>query len=333
MDNSQFVKPSYEAEIIDGFKVTGLMKRVWAAQIDVLNYVADICERNNLTWFADWGTLLGAVRHKGFIPWDDDIDICMKRNEYEKLIDVLHKKQLPDGWCIIHADTDNGRYSPILRIVNSSSVDFNSDFLERNHGCPYSCGIDIFPLDNVPEDEEEWELIQQLVKQIILTEQVIDSVGRDERETLLSEIEDVCGININRNMDIHKQLFMLIDALSKSYSNESCGYITNIWLYSFGYGESPMPCSWYDRAVQIPFQNIMINVPEKYEEVLITQFGKDYMTPVMNTAMHEYPYYNVQKQEAHGRLGSPEGYKERERKVAEVMDVDILKLIDYSTIY
>ena len=73
-----------EGEIRNSFYVESMMKKVWAAQLEVLNEIDRICKKHNITYFADWGTLLGTVRHKGFIPWDDDMDITMKRQDYIK---------------------------------------------------------------------------------------------------------------------------------------------------------------------------------------------------------------------------------------------------------
>ena len=75
----QFTQDFFKPEIREEFEIPAMMKRAWAAQMEVLQVVADICEENGLQYFADGGTLLGAVRHQGFIPWDDDIDICLKR--------------------------------------------------------------------------------------------------------------------------------------------------------------------------------------------------------------------------------------------------------------
>lgn len=79
----------FKAEVREGFEITSMMKRAWAAQMEVFQVVADVCRKNKLRYFADWGTLLGAVRHKGMIPWDDDIDICLMREEYNELIKIL----------------------------------------------------------------------------------------------------------------------------------------------------------------------------------------------------------------------------------------------------
>lgn len=90
----KFTEDFFKREKRDGFEISGMMKRAWAAQIEVLQVVIEVCQRNGLQYFADWGTLLGAVRHHGFIPWDDDIDICLKREDYNQLIRIL-PQQVP----------------------------------------------------------------------------------------------------------------------------------------------------------------------------------------------------------------------------------------------
>ena len=78
----------FRDETRDGFAVPGLMKRCWGAQLRVLEEFDRICEKHGIRWFAFCGTLLGAVRHKGFVPWDDDVDIAMLREDYENFLGV-----------------------------------------------------------------------------------------------------------------------------------------------------------------------------------------------------------------------------------------------------
>ena len=73
----EFSHEYFDDEIREDFYVSGLMKRVWAANLEVMSDVAKVCEKHNIRWFADYGTLLGAVRHGGCIPWDDDLDVGM----------------------------------------------------------------------------------------------------------------------------------------------------------------------------------------------------------------------------------------------------------------
>ena len=75
----------FREEIRCGYKVSEKMKKVWAVELNLLEQFDKLCRENNLQYFVDSGTLLGAVRHQGFIPWDDDIDVVMFRDDYEKL--------------------------------------------------------------------------------------------------------------------------------------------------------------------------------------------------------------------------------------------------------
>lgn len=77
----KFDNDFFNTEVREGFEISSMMKRAWAAQMEVFQVVSDICNRNGIRYFADFGTLLGAVRHKGMIPWDDDIDISLMRDE------------------------------------------------------------------------------------------------------------------------------------------------------------------------------------------------------------------------------------------------------------
>ena len=74
-----------QKEIRAGYSISAKMKRVWEKQIDLVKVLEKICEKYNLTFFAIYGTLLGAIRHEGYIPWDDDIDVVMPRRDFEKL--------------------------------------------------------------------------------------------------------------------------------------------------------------------------------------------------------------------------------------------------------
>ena len=91
----------FKTEEIDGFVVDSMMKRAWAAEMEIMQEIDRICKENDLQYYAAWGTLLGTIRHKGFIPWDDDIDIWMKRKDYNRFIEII-KKELDSTFCICH---------------------------------------------------------------------------------------------------------------------------------------------------------------------------------------------------------------------------------------
>ena len=143
-----FEKEYFEDEVRDGFYVPAQMKHAWAAQLEVLNDIDKACTENGIQYFAEWGTLLGAVRHHGFIPWDDDMDIAMLREDYMRFLSeapVLLEKYYEIKSVYNDPEDDTIK----ARIINGRHICFEPDFLARFHGCPYVVGIDIFPVDNI----------------------------------------------------------------------------------------------------------------------------------------------------------------------------------------
>lgn len=146
-----------EDEVREGFYINGMMKKIWAAQLDILDFLNDYCKKHNIRWFMAYGTLLGAVRHQGYIPWDDDCDIWMLRDDFNRLINLLNnEKDCP----ISIRGTRLADYTGEFPILTNSILqfDFSKDFLQRNHDEPYATTIDIFVLDYVARnpDDEEW---------------------------------------------------------------------------------------------------------------------------------------------------------------------------------
>lgn len=95
----QFNKKFFEEEERNGFCISSMMKRAWAVELEVLSQVSAVCKKYDIPYFAAYGTLLGAIRHKGFIPWDDDVDIALKREDYVRLLKIL-PKELPESYFV-----------------------------------------------------------------------------------------------------------------------------------------------------------------------------------------------------------------------------------------
>ena len=129
-------KSFFEAEVRDGFYVTSEMKQAWAAQLEVLSDVDRACRENGIQYFAEWGTLLGAVRHHGFIPWDDDMDICMKRPDYDRFLQIA-EQVMPEGYKIFNISSDENNDNMLTRIINGRTINFEKAHLEKYHGFPY----------------------------------------------------------------------------------------------------------------------------------------------------------------------------------------------------
>ncbi|MFN2927363.1 phosphorylcholine transferase LicD [Lachnospiraceae bacterium YH-ros2228] len=146
-----------EDEVREGFYVNGMVKKIWAAQVDALDFLNEYCKKHGLRWFMAYGSLLGIVRHHGFIPWDDDCDIWMLRNDFNCLLKLLNSEKSCNFQILESRMSDYDCYTPIL--TNSKvRISFDKDELRRNRDQPYTTTIDLFVLDYVSrnEEDEEW---------------------------------------------------------------------------------------------------------------------------------------------------------------------------------
>lgn len=119
--------------------------------VDILQDVHNLCEKYGIKYFLDAGTLIGAVRHKGFIPWDDDVDIGMPREDYNKFLEIA-KKELPDHLFLQTFETD--KYYDVYPVpckVRYNNTIFLEEHAKENHNMHNGVYIDVFPYDSLPK--------------------------------------------------------------------------------------------------------------------------------------------------------------------------------------
>ena len=319
-----FEESYFRGEEREGFYVSSMMKRAWAAQIEVLQVLDDICKRHNITYFADWGTLLGAIRHRGFIPWDDDIDIAMKRVDYMRFLDVA-VKELPRGYCVLTPDNISawkGWKESLSRIVNTTDIPLQGELLQKYHGFPYMVGIDIFPLDFLPinKEEESIQLNMFVAANTLGRAWINEELPTAEKMEKLWEVERICNIKFVKNRLYKEQLLGLSDKIAAMYwdTEEEAEELAMFgeWVHN---DSLRMPVSCYQSIIQVPFENTTIPVPVGYEKILEAYYGKDWRMPVKSTASHEYPFYKKQQKEL---------FKQYEKSGIEIPKYLIEELLD-----
>lgn len=290
---AEFTEEYFKGEEREGFYVEEMMKRAWAAQIEVLEIIDRFCKKYQMQYFADWGTLLGAVRHKGFIPWDDDIDIVMKRADYNRFMRIFNEER-PAGCLLLNIYT-NEEYNEIFaRVVNSNRVNYTKEYLERWHGCPYAVGIDIFPLDKLATDEDEESIQCDLLRILIKS-----AYSKDETEETIKAVEDLCGVNIDRTKDIQHQFLRLADGVMQMYDEDGGDYAELI--YYVNNPKRRMKPEDYSESIRMPFETSEIPVPKEYDAVLRRMYG-GYEKPVRWVDHHDYPFYKKQQETVDRRL-------------------------------
>jgi phosphorylcholine metabolism protein LicD len=282
----------YEDEVRDGFYVSGLMKRAWAASIEVYEVVANICNKHHIQYFADSGTLLGAFRHKGFIPWDDDIDLCMKRDDYNRFLTVV-KKELPQGYQMSSLYTDPDYNEIFIRIINRDRITFIEAELNKSHGFPFVVGIDIFPLDYLSPSEEEERTRCEMVKMIYNIIGMLEQLTAIEVEESIKSVEEMCGISIDRNGHIKNQLFLLMERLFMLYHESEATELALMPLWTTRQ-ILKFKKEYYQHTIMVPFEYIEVPVPEKYE-ILVKERYPNYYRKIPDAySFHSYPFYQEQ---------------------------------------
>lgn len=286
-----FPEGYFEDEIRDGFYVSSIMKKCWAAQLEVLQDIDRVCRRYNINWYADCGSLLGAVRHGGFIPWDDDLDICMFRDDYYRFLQVA-PKELRNMWPdydILNYHNEE-YWEPISRVINAHDIKFDMPRMEKFHGYPLSVGIDVFPLDFICPDPEEEEERKNLFRMIF---ELADSdYAETVDDSVLESLGDAVGRKIDRSRSVKLQLYELGEMVSSLYRRDEANEVA-LMTYWYRHNDHKYSMKLFEKTVKLPFENIEINAPAGYDSVLKIEYG-DYMRLVKSGGIHDYPHFNVQ---------------------------------------
>lgn len=289
-------KTSYfENEIREGFFIPGMVKRSWATQLDLLNLVDEICKKYDINWYADCGTLIGAIRHGGFIPWDDDLDICMLRYDYIRFNEVV-RKELPEGYRVLNLANEETYGNYITRITNGEEICVNGEYLMEHNGFPYVAGIDIFPLDYLyPDDakEEERRLKARAIWE--LAQRIQDGEDQREKAEILKEVEEILGHGVKPStLPTVAILLRVIEELFQEAPSEGATHVALMPFWS-RYANHKYPIAYYKDYVLMPFEMQTIRVPAAYGKVLEIEYGN---WEVVNRrgGIHDYPFYLDQQE-------------------------------------
>lgn len=285
----------FEDETRDGFYVWTMMKRFWAAQLKVLAEIDKVCKKHGLRWFADNGTLLGAVRHGGFIPWDDDMDISMLRDDYEALIKYA-KDELPEGYEIKSIRYNKDHEQMLGRIINTHYINYNEEHLEKHFGCPYLVGVDIFPLDGVYDEESKEIERRDRVTSVANALTLIEKGEKDSPlcRSILADIERREHTILHRKEDIVYELKLLCEDIMSECPTDKVEYVASMpfWVKD---GERKYPRRCFDNTVYMPFEYVHMPVPIGYSEVLKVEYFR-YMKTFKCGGAHDYPLYKNQEE-------------------------------------
>ena len=249
------------------------LRKLQLIELDILKEVVKICKKNNLKYFLNGGTFLGAVRHKGFIPWDDDIDITMPRPDYEKFMEIA-PKQLKNNLVFKNFKLGNEKTIYFSRVENSKiQIRDTSAIVHRVR----NAWIDIFPLDGMPNNV----IIRQIHKFVLLYRKLLlqyslfsiivnqDLPNRPFHEKVLIKIGQI--FNFEKILDSNKCLYKL-DKAMRRYDYNKSKYIVN-FMSAYRFREM-FEKTVFDDCIEYQFETEKLNAPRDYDKMLTKMYGE-----------------------------------------------------------
>ncbi len=238
-------------------------------QLDILKYTVEICNKYKLTYFLGGGTLLGAVRHKGYIPWDDDIDIMMPRKDYEKLLEVFNEES-PEEYSLLSYRETTDYFYAFAKIV-----DFRTCLKEPELKLNENMGIyiDVFPIDYLSNNMKKNKKIfrKYQIMERLLSVNMLDDIGYSTESKMKLFIKRLV-FPIIRWRKVSKYLLRKMDLLGSRYNGTQF-----VGCISGTYAEKEiMPSSYISTSTLLKFEGSEYTAPVGYKEYLVKHYG-DYM--------------------------------------------------------
>lgn len=261
-------------------------KEIKKIELDILKDFDIFCKENNLKYYLSGGTLLGAIRHKGFIPWDDDIDVCMPRKDYDRLIDIFPEKY-EEKYILRSIKKKNFLY-PFIKIVNIKTkidCEYTENEFENN------LWIDIFPVDGLPNDEKELKNIYDKVKfyrKLLL----LNFAKINKGKTLLKKIFKPFAIIIARLIGT-KFCLKKIENIALTYDYDKSNYVGAITWGLYGVGER-MKKVEFEKVIYVDFEGYKFPAFSCWNSYLRGLY-KNYMElpPVEKRKTHDMKAYYI----------------------------------------
>lgn len=287
----------FRDEVRNGFFIPTAVKQAWAAQLQVLDVIETICRKHDITYFADWGTILGTVRHGGYVPWDDDMDICMKREDYTRFKEAA-KTELPESFCIHDYEHQEDHWLFLSRVVNNKHICFEPEHMKQFHNFPYLAGIDIFVLDYLYKDEQQEKQRCEEVKHIIAVADSIiaGQIAQPVKEANLIQLEEKYHKTFNRKLDNRHmgiELYRLAEEQMARVPKEESDRMAQIFPWGL-LGNRGQDREYYEKFVRLPFENTTMPVPADYHRILSGKYH-DYFKIHEVWSGHDYPYFEGQR--------------------------------------
>lgn len=260
-----FIKPEFfEQETKEEFLVDTKRKKIWAIELDLLLEFDAFCKKHSLTYFLMYGTLLGAIRHKGFVPWDDDMDIVMPRKDYEFFVDKSDEFKFPFFLQTPITDPASGFSFAKLKNSNTTCVNELFKYQDMNFGIH----IDILPIDNFVDEgaKERFQKINELN---------LDASTYMRKDNPYLDDKNLARVK-KHSGKTPKEVYFEIQNIATQFNDIPTKKVTVAPLTLYSLEKIVFNKEDFESAIEGDFHGFKFPIPVGYKRILTTLYG-DYL--------------------------------------------------------
>lgn len=258
----EFDRGFLHEEVRDGFFVDIKRKKLWKTMLNMLEQVINICEKYDINYFLISGSALGAIRHNGFIPWDDDMDLGMLRKDYSRFLEIA-RKEIKEPIFLQDGINDGNHICGLLRIRDSRTTAIIKNDFYKN--CNNGIYIEIYPFDNVPDN--------------IIMAKLQASLSHLFYHGLLANYYGAVSIRQQLGRMMVKMLkveraYKFWQYICQKYNGKECKNVDTVSLpHWYKEGIYRMPKEWVSKKRMHTFEYLDVCIPNEVEKMLELQFG------------------------------------------------------------
>lgn len=255
-------------EIRDEYTISTKMKKVWTIELDLFLKFQELCEKHHLRFWVAYGTLLGAARHKGFIPWDDDFDVWMPREDYDKLLKI-NPEEIEAPYFLQTTLNDEDYYSAFARLRNSNTTGI---LVSPKNRCNNGIYLDIYPIDGLYDSKWKDLLRSKWIHfNNIISHAYTFNINPSIITRFIHYILHLPGIKYD-----NKKVYKMLNQLASSYNWSKASEVGVVIFNAYPKKNSCYCKDDFMETVYLPFENIKVPVPVGYKNILSVLYG-DFM--------------------------------------------------------